>query len=305
LSIVAYFTRVINTDPLSRGRRIWVASENLEKALGRAIFDDNFRKKWLGDFDNQSDELDIADVRERIKAEHLLKEFEKYKSDKVSEKKIEEVESKKENNPRITGKENTPVQSGQVQYNEKFKTEQIKLEKESSETINDYTFSVFKQSIEDSRKFLKRITYTGYGIFATGIVFFALAFLSGIGLFGSSFSVTSTLIFGILGVLICGSYFLFDPARRVQLGVSNILKIEMIFLNFWDQVNFWRPYGNSDEDTKKKEASDQMHLAAKTSMEFLQQYLDSNKTVARKFGSEFGNQDNDRENKNIEQGNQT
>ena len=48
-----------------------MVSENLEKALGRAIFDDNFRKKWLNDFDNQSDDLDIADVRERIKAEHF------------------------------------------------------------------------------------------------------------------------------------------------------------------------------------------------------------------------------------------
>lgn len=284
-----------------------MASENLEKALGRAIFDDNFRRKWLGDFDNQSDELDIADVRERIKAEHLLRDFEKYKIEKVSEKKIEAVEPKKEkeNGPQISRNENASDQVAQVQNREKNKAEQINQEGKSPERINDYVFSIFKQSIEDSRRFLERITYIGYGIFGTGIVFFALAFLSGIGLFGSSVSITSTIIFGIIGVLICGIYFLYDPTRRVQLGVSNILKIEMIFMNFWDQVNFWRPYGNSDEDAKKKEASDQMHLAAKTSIEFLQQYLDSHKAVSRKIGSEFRNQHNGNENEIMGESNTT
>jgi len=281
-----------------------VASENLEKALGRAVFDDNFRRKWLGDFDNQSDELDIADVRERIKAEHLLREFEKYKTEKSSEKKIETVEPKKENSLQTARNENISDQKDQVQTKEKIKQEQNNQEGESSERINDYVFSIFRQSIEDSRKVLKRITYIGYGIFATGIVFFALAFLSGAGLFGSSVSVTSAIIFGIVGVLVCGIYFLYDPTRKVQLGVSNILKIEMIFMNFWDQVNFWRPYGNSNEDAKKKEASDQMHLAAKTSIEFLQQYLDTHRGSLRKIGSEVRNQYTGNENKNIDESSQ-
>jgi hypothetical protein len=282
-----------------------VASENLEKALGRAIFDDNFRRKWLGDFDNQADELDIADVRERIKAEHLLRDFEKYKIEKGSEKKIETVEPKKEKGPQISINENVSDKKSQVQNSEKNKSEQVNKEGESPERINDYVFSIFKQSIEDSRKFLKKITYIGYGIFVTGIAFFALAFLSGIGLFGSSVSVTSAIIFGIVGVLTCGIYLLYDPTRRVQLGVSNILKIEMIFMNFWNQVNFWKPYGNSEEDMKKKEASDQMHLAAKTSIEFLQQYLDSHRVVARRIGSEFKNQFTGNENKSMGESNQT
>lgn len=281
-----------------------MASENVEKALGRAIFDDNFRRKWLSDFDNQSDELDIADVRERIKAEHLLRDFEKYKIEKVSEKKIE-TEPKKENGPQIPRNENAPIQVAQVLNREKNRVEQIIQESQSPERINDYVFSIFKQSLEDSRRFLERITYIGYGIFGIGIIFFVLAFLSGIGLFGSSVSITSTIIFGIIGLLTCGIYFLYDPTRRVQLGVSNILKIEMIFMNFWDQVNFWRPYGNSDEDVKKKEASDQMHLAAKTSIEFLQKYLDSHKAVSRKISSEFRNQYNGNASKSMEQGNPT
>ena len=49
---------------------------------------------------------------------------------------------------------------------------------------------------------------------------------------------------------------------------------------------------------KKKEASDQMHLAAKTSIEFLQQYLDSHKAISQKIGSEFKNHYHGNENNN-------
>lgn len=281
-----------------------MASENLEKALGRAVFDDNFRRKWLGDFDNQSDELDIADVRERIKAEHLLRDFEKYKIEKGSENKIEPGETKKDNNSQMMKNENSSDQKSLVENNKKIKMENLDQKSESSDKINDYVFSIFKQTLEDSRRFFKRILYIGYGILAAGIAFFSLAVLSGVGIFGSSVSITSTVIFGIIGAIVCAIYFLYDPARRVQLGFSNILKIEMIFMNFWDQVNFWRPYGNSNEDSKKKEASEQMHLAAKTSMEFLQEYLDSHKAMVSKIGSDFRNLYTGSQNTNPQESNQ-
>lgn len=281
-----------------------MVSENLEKALGRSIFDDNFRKKWLDDFDNLSDELDIADVRERIKAEHFLRDFERYKKEKEGRSSNNSSVSSSSNdnieNTKVNGRNNNDSPStGTANPDSKIKAEEGGKESNSNNrkvgktesdpvSVNDYIFSIFQQSIEDSRKFFKKIFFISYGVFAIGIIMFTIAFLSGLGLFGSNFAVSSTIIFGVLGVITLLMYFIYDPSLRVQLGISNILKIEMIFMNFWDQVNFWRPYGNSSDDEKKKEASDQMHNTARTSIEFLQQYLDDQKVIRSKLSSILG-----------------
>lgn len=282
-----------------------MVSENLEKALGRSVFDDNFRKKWLDDFDNLSDELDIADVRERIKAEHFLRDFERYKKEKEGRSSNNSSVSISSNdnieNTKVNGKNNNDSPStGTANPDSKKKAEEEGGEESNSNkeragktesnpvSVNDYIFSIFQQSIEDSRKFFKKIFLISYGVFAIGIIMFIIAFLSGLGLFGSTYAVSSTIIFGVLGVITLLIYFAYDPSLRVQLGISNILKIEMIFMNFWDQVNFWRPYGNSSDDEKKKEASEQMHNTARTSIEFLQQYLDDQKVIRSKLSSILG-----------------
>ncbi|VFJ12929.1 hypothetical protein [Candidatus Nitrosocosmicus franklandus] len=281
-----------------------MASENLEKALGRSIFDDNFRKKWLDDFDNLSDELDIADVRERIKAEHFLRDFERYKNEKegrvssnnsnssstTHSDKDKEKENTKDGikNNYDTSSATAAVYPGVKNKELNFNKQELGKNESDKVSVNDYIFSIFQQTVEDSRKFFKKIFYLSYGVFAIGIIMFIISFLSGLGLFGSGLGVSSTIIFGVLGVITLSIYFIYNPSQKAQLGISNILKVEMIFMNFWDQLNFWRPYGNSSDDEKKKEASNQMHITARTSIEFLQQYLDDQKSTRNKLSSIFG-----------------
>lgn len=45
-----------------------MVSENVEKVYCKAVFDDNFRKKWINNFENQDDENEIADVLRKFKA---------------------------------------------------------------------------------------------------------------------------------------------------------------------------------------------------------------------------------------------
>lgn len=268
-----------------------MVSENLEKAIGRSIFDDNFRSKWLRDFENQSDELDIADVRERIKAEHFLRDFEKYKTEKENGKKevnqtgySQNIANKNNNNnknpsivipERIDEKLNRSNSSSITSSSDSLNQDKEHLD--LSKRMNDYVFTIFQNSIDDSRRFLNKIFYISYGIFGGGIGFFILSFLSGSGLMGNELGVSLTVTFGLLGILNFIAYFIFNPSKQIQLEISNLLKLEMIYMNFWDQLNFWRPFGNSNDEDKKREASERLHSAAKTSIELLQQYLEEKK----------------------------
>lgn len=250
-----------------------MASENLEKAIGRAVLDENFRIKWLKDFEDESDKLDIIDVKERIKAEHFLKEFNKSQMEKGQVKK--EIPEGKRNltTNYIT---NNPMENI-TDSNNKIGIKKINENNQDlSSKVNEYIFSTFQSTINDSRSFLKKVVYITHSIIGIGIIFFILSYLCGIGIFGNSLTIGPTIIFGFLGILVSIFYFVFEPVKRIQKIIANLLKIEIIYLHYWEQVNFWRPFGNSDDEHKKKEASERLNSITKTSIEFLKEYIGEN-----------------------------
>ncbi len=107
---------------------------------------------------------------ERIRTEHFLRDFEKYKNEGETLRK----ENQESSNTEPMVKEKT---AGKPVSNPKENTD-------TSSKLNDYVFTIFHNSIKYSRRSFKRIFYIIHGVLVVGIVLFIRSFASGMGLYG-------------------------------------------------------------------------------------------------------------------------
>jgi hypothetical protein len=149
----------------------------------------------------------------------------------------------------------------------------------SAERISEFTldsqqlwFEVTKISVQHSINTLKRISHMAYIIFGVGIVLFCLSAVSGLIRNQSTDAAT----FGELGVVSFVLFFIFVPTGTMQNALSNLLQANAIYMNFWNQVNFWMPYANSDVAHTKREGSAQILGLTKSTTDMLEEYIEKN-----------------------------
>ena len=109
-----------------------------------------------------------------------------------------------------------------------------------------------------------------YVIFGVGIVLFSLSAVSGLVRNQS----TDVATFGALGVVSFVLFFIFGPTGTMQNALSNLLQANAIYMNFWNQVNFWMPYAQSGNLDTKREGSAQILGITKSTADMLEEYIE-------------------------------
>jgi hypothetical protein len=158
----------------------------------------------------------------------------------------DEIETaKKMLEPLLNVARQTPVQQnmgGPVpfgpdpQFQREFFEKRMNIALENFSELTKYTSNILKDTLETARNAYGRIVWMNTIMFLTGISLFIFAALYAA--FSQQQKIYS-LVFGGLGVANFIALFMRDPIKRTQQALSNLVQVEIAFMNFFEQITIW------------------------------------------------------------------
>jgi len=149
------------------------------------------------------------------------------------------------------------------------------------ERVNDlgrYTVKSLKDTLENARSAYHRITLMNSIMFFTGIGLFLCAAAYG----AISKDTSYTFVLAGLGAANFVALFVLGPIERTQNALSNLVQVEIAFMNYFEQITFWEafalaPKGNPPmpDPANIKEASDQLQRRSHETIRLLQEYVEN------------------------------
>ncbi|HEX7630701.1 MAG TPA: hypothetical protein VF388_01105 [Lacunisphaera sp.] len=149
------------------------------------------------------------------------------------------------------------------------------------ERINDlgrYTVNILKDTLDNARSAYHRISLMNAIMFFTGIALFLCA-----AAYGAFFKDTHyTLVLAGLGAANFVALFVLGPIERTQTALSNLVQVEIAFMNYFEQITFWENYalapkGNppAPDPANIREASEQLQRRSQETIALLQNYVEA------------------------------
>jgi len=165
-----------------------------------------------------------------------------------------------------------------VQFQRVKMRERVEAQVERGVDLGRYTVKILKDTLENARAAYHRITLMNSIMFFTGIVLFLCA-----AAYGASFKDTSyTLVLAGLGAANFVALFVLGPIERTQNALSNLVQVEIAFMNYFEQITFWENYalapkGNPPmpDPANIKEASEQLQRRSHETIALLQEFVEN------------------------------
>jgi hypothetical protein len=198
-----------------------MSKEDLWRVVGRARCDLDFGGKLNQDFDQsvldagyQLDPDELADARNAVERQFFA-----------------------------APAGNAPVspQSAQLGPAEQAQLVKMKMEQfERFDQFNAYMLETVKETFNYASVTFKTITWMNWLTFGTGIALFAFSAVYAMYAPSKQYS----LLFAGLGVSSFVTSFVLRTPEKTQAALSNLVKTEIAFLNYFDQQCFWEGYAN-------------------------------------------------------------
>ncbi len=147
--------------------------------------------------------------------------------------------------------------------------------------LSNYTLQIFKNTLDNATRSYRWVTYMNVAMFAVGLGLFVVS-----GMYGTFFAEDKVypLAFSGLGAGTFVALFLTGAIAKTQNALSNLVQVEIAFMDFFEQIRMWSNYsgipaGSSrlKDPSKFHEASEKLQLRSKETIELLQQYTESSK----------------------------
>jgi hypothetical protein len=144
--------------------------------------------------------------------------------------------------------------------------------------LSNYTVHILKSTLGNAALTYKIITWMNVVMFGVGIGLFVFAAFYGVFAERKVYS----LVFGGLGTVSFATLFLLGPIEKSQKALSNLVQVEISFMNYFEQITFWetfalRPVGNppmpSSENIEK--ASEMLQQRSKDTVDLLEKYVET------------------------------
>jgi hypothetical protein len=171
-----------------------------------------------------------------------------------------------------------------VQYERAKMRERTDAQITRATELGNYTVSILKQTLDNARSAYYLITLMNKVMFFTGITLFVGASVYGV---ISKETAQSALIAG-LGIVNFVALFLLGPIERTQTALSNLVQVEIAFMNYFEQITFWEifalaPSGNPPAPSPGniKEASAQLQIRSQETIALLQTYVENSQAAPR------------------------
>lgn len=104
------------------------------------------------------------------------------------------------------------------------------------ERIGEYTLEILTSTLNNARRTYKTITVMNTVMFIVGISLFVFA--AAYAVFSRDQKIYS-LVFAGLGVANFITLFVTKPIEQTQNALSNLVQVEIAFMNYWQQLTFW------------------------------------------------------------------
>ena len=150
-----------------------------------------------------------------------------------------------------------------------------KFQVQRAQELQTYTLNLFKSTLDNARKTYRSVTWMNRILFALGIgLFLAAAVYSAVAdrkIWG--------LFFGGLGTVVFVGFFVLGPIEKTQAALSNLVQVEVAFMNFFEQITVWEAYALSGaapggDPTKIEKASKMLQQRARETIDLLQKYVE-------------------------------
>ncbi len=143
--------------------------------------------------------------------------------------------------------------------------------------LSSYTVEILKTTLNNAARTFKTITWMNIVMFGVGIGLFVVAAVYGVVAERKVYS----LLFGGLGTLSFAVLFLLGPIERSQNALSNLVQVEISFMNYFAQMGYWETYAMRLEGfppmpttANIEKASEMLQERAKDTIELLQKYVE-------------------------------
>ena len=148
--------------------------------------------------------------------------------------------------------------------------------------LSEYTVCILKDTIGSATLTFKTIRWMNVIMFAVGI---------GLFLFAAFYAVFSnekiySLVFGGLGTVTFISLFILTPMEKSQNALSNLVQVEISFMNYFEQITLWEnfaltPQGNPPaiSPANLDKASEMLQTRSMETIELLQKYIETKTTL--------------------------
>lgn len=172
----------------------------------------------------------------------------------------------------------SPEMAADMEYQRKKTRERLDAQTDRSNDLGRYTVTILKDTLNNARSAYHRITLMNGIMFFTGIGLFLFAAAYG----AISKDTSYTLVLAGLGVANFVALFILGPVERTQSALSNLVQVEVMFMNYFEQITFWETYafaprGNppAPDPAFIKEASEQLQRRTEETVAHLQHYIET------------------------------
>jgi hypothetical protein len=164
-----------------------------------------------------------------------------------------------------------------IQFQREKMQERMTAQLERNIELGRYTVSILKDTLNNARSAYHRITLMNSIMFGTGIGLFIASAIYGAVSSDKSYS----FMLAGLGAANFVALFLFGPIERTQNGLSNLVQVEIAFMNYFEQITFWETFALTPAGDPPvpnlaniREGSAQLQLRSEETIALLQKYVE-------------------------------
>lgn len=126
----------------------------------------------------------------------------------------------------------------ELRFQQQKAREQLSAQIARVNELGAYTVEILKETLNNARKTYELISSMTRAMFMVGLALFVAGAVSSL-LEGE---VKHALVFGGLGAATFAALFLTGPIDKSQNALSNLVQVEILFMNFFEQITFWENY---------------------------------------------------------------
>ena len=174
----------------------------------------------------------------------------------------------------------TDETGGDSDKQNKMKIQYLEARLEESKKLQETALNALNEAIRKAENTQSWILKSNKFMFGFGIFLIISAMIVEIFTDESAYSV----LFGGVGFLQIIASFFVGSMQRSQKAISDLIQVEIAFLNYFEQTTLWEQYASIKDSSGEiiienfEKANDKINSCAKETTELLQKYIEVNET---------------------------
>ena len=144
--------------------------------------------------------------------------------------------------------------------------------------LGNYTVKILRDTLDNAKKTYSLINFMNSVMFGLGILLFIASALMG----AIASKTVAAALLGGLGAATFIAMFILGPIKRSQSALSNLVQVEISFMNFFDQITYWSNYALTSDGVapppileRVERASETLQKRSEETIKLLQEHVEN------------------------------